>query len=173
MTTFYLARHGQADTPLADERRLRAGFRELVPLTPLGREQIERLAPLLRAAQAELIIASPIARALQSACILSRRLDLDVNVEFDLHEWIPDLSYSYDQSALSWANYQEMRALGGEWPPGETRDWEPLSSVRRRALGVLERYRHLHRVIVACHSGVILALTGQQLETGTHMVYEL
>lgn len=33
--------------------------------------------------------------------------------------------------------YEEMIRLGGEWPPGETRNWEPFSAVRKRVTAVL------------------------------------
>lgn len=54
-----------------------------------------------------------------------------------------------------------MLSLGGEWPSGEARDWELLSSVRARVGRVLDRYRTFQRVVVVCHETVILSLTGQ------------
>ena len=132
MTTFYLIRHGEPLSSLADERRLRGGMRDFVPLTDLGCDQIERLAKELRSLKRELIVSSPMTRALQSAAILSRLLDLPLRVEFDLHEWLLDLTFSYDQSAKVFEALDEIRNLGGEWPQGETRNWEPKSSVCQR-----------------------------------------
>jgi broad specificity phosphatase PhoE len=173
LTTFYLLRHGRADFGFADERRLIGGYREYVPLTPLGREQVETVAESLRGVGAELILTSPITRALQSAAMLSRALDLPLSVEFDLHEWIPDLTWRYDQEAVADAAYREMMDLNGEWPAGETRNWELLSTVRKRVTAVLQRYTHLERVIVVAHNVVIYSLTGQDLRTGTFTEYAL
>jgi uncharacterized phosphatase len=127
----------------------------------------------LRAVGAEIIPSSPTTRALQSAALLSRALDVPISVEFDLHEWIPDLTWRYDQEAVADAAYREMMDLSGEWPAGETRNWEPLSKVRERVTAVLGRYTHLRRLIVVMGNVAIYSLTGQDLRTGTFTEYTL
>ena len=89
-TTFYMVRHGQPDWGWAETMRFFGPCSAYMPLTSLGVEQIEHTAcdPLLRGAA--LILASPYTRTMQSAQILSRRLDLPVTVEWDLHEWLYD-----------------------------------------------------------------------------------
>ena len=67
---------------------------DLAPLDVLGRTQAEQAAQDPRLRQGQLIVASPFTRALQTAAILSRRLDLDLRVEVGLHEWLPDLTYT-------------------------------------------------------------------------------
>ena len=99
-------------------------------------------------------------RALQSADIIGRILKLDLRVEFDLHEWVCGWR---DSLELVGDTVVEMLALDGEWPPGETRDWEPLSCVRERVSGVLDRYRNFERAIVVCHETVIFSLTEKWL----------
>lgn len=173
MTVFFLLRHGYADYSLADRRRLKGAARDLVPLTSCGLEQIKQTAQTLREIRADIIISSPMTRALQSAAILSRLLDLPLEVEFDLHEWIPDLTFSYDQSEVSKAAYAEMLEQSGEWPKGEVRNWEPLSSVRSRVIGVLMRYCNFRHVIVVCHGVVIFNITGKEIETGNYWPYIL
>jgi len=110
---------------------------------------------------------------LQTAAIISRRLDLPLAAEFDLHEWLPDLTQTYDSSEVAAAAAEEMARCGGEWPEGESRGWEPLSSVRRRVLAVLRRYARNDGVIVVCHGTVIEALTGRSLGCGEQVRYEL
>lgn len=88
MTTFYLIRHGETMWSLADERRHKVGLRDFVPLTENGCSQIEHLVGSLKSFDGELIVSSPMTRALQSAAILCRHLNLPINVEYDLHEWI-------------------------------------------------------------------------------------
>lgn len=172
MARFYLVRHGETNYELADKRQLIGGAREFVPLTALGRDQIERLALELRDVDAQLIIASPVTRALQSAAILSRLLDLPISVEFDLHEWVPDLTYRYASEEEIFAAYDDMKSHGGEWPAGKERNWEPMSSVRRRASHTLERYAHLERIVVVCHAVVIDSLIRQTLDVGTYRIYQ-
>ena len=132
----------------------------IVPLTENGIRQIEHASKSLSAEDPQLVISSPMSRALQSAAILGRMLDLPLRVEFDLHEWICRWQHSFELVREAVA---EMQTLGGEWPPGETRAWEPMSSVRDRAGRVLERYRTFRRVVVVCHEMVILSLTGKRL----------
>ncbi|MBI3972625.1 MAG: histidine phosphatase family protein [Chloroflexi bacterium] len=76
MTSFWLLRHGETDWQLAGERRLIGAANDLVPLTHRGIEQIESAAVTLRQSAPQLILTSPMTRALQSAAILSRALDL-------------------------------------------------------------------------------------------------
>ena len=42
---------------------------------------------------AQLIVSSPYTRALQTASIISRAVDIPLQVEMELHEWLPDLNY--------------------------------------------------------------------------------
>ncbi|MGE5672928.1 MAG: histidine phosphatase family protein [Mycobacterium leprae] len=171
MTIFTLVRHGTPLYGMAEERRLKGGVRDWVPLSPQGIAEIEQTAERLRGTSATLILASPMTRALHTAAILGRALDLPLAVEFDLHEWLPDTTQSYDSAAVAFAATSDLEAHGGEWPPGESRPWEPLSSVRQRVLGVLQRYTHLEHVIVACHGMVITALTGEALPCGGSTTY--
>ena len=89
-TTFYLVRHGQPDWDWAEAMRFYGPCSAYMPLTPLGVEQIEHTACDSQLRGASFILASPYTRTMQSAQILSRRLDLPVTVEWDLHEWLYD-----------------------------------------------------------------------------------
>jgi broad specificity phosphatase PhoE len=156
---FLLVRHGRVDYD-AYPGRFRGHGIDLVPLSHLGVADAEAAAPRLRDAGVQLIVTSPMARALQTAMILSWRLECRVEVELDLHEWVPDLSQQWSGGDLPRLAYEELVRLGGEWPLGEERGWEPHSAVRRRVHGVLERYRDRGIVAVVCHAGVIEAMTG-------------
>jgi len=173
MTQFYLIRHGEADYPLADIYHLIGGAREWVPLTALGEAQVAQMAQQLRDAAPQLIVTSPITRALQTAAILSRALNLPLDVEFDLHEWIPDLAFRWASGEEAMANFYEMMALGGEWPEGETRVWEELTTVHDRAQAALHRYTCYQKVFVVCHGAVIRSLTGEAIDVADYRLYEL
>ena len=75
-TTFYLVRHGQPDWDWAEAMRFYGPCSAYMPLTPLGVEQIEHTACDSQLRGASFILASPYTRTMQSAQILSRRLDL-------------------------------------------------------------------------------------------------
>ncbi|MBP2016795.1 broad specificity phosphatase PhoE [Symbiobacterium terraclitae] len=148
-------------------------MRDWVPLSPRGVTEAGAAADRLRHAPARLVLSSPLTRALQTAAVISRALDLPLAVEFDLHEWLPDLTQAYDSSAVALAAAAEMARCGGEWPEGQPRGWEPLSQVRRRVLDVLHRYSDQDHTIVVCHGTVIEALTGRSVACGEHTVYQL
>lgn len=173
MSIFYILRHGHANYDLAEARKLVGIARQWVPLTPVGCSQVEAAGKRLRGIRAELIVSSPITRALQTATILSRSLNLPVEVEYDLHEWISDLTFTYDQEMQFRQAYQEMMSLNGEWPPNSQKNWEPLSSVRKRVINVLMRYCGYQRVIVVCHGVIIYSLTGEQVATGNFATYNV
>ncbi|MEV5963113.1 histidine phosphatase family protein [Kribbella sp. NPDC051952] len=163
MPRIYLVRHGEPDGRQIDAEGWRGAVRDLASLTEAGIEQAKGVGRELRNAGAVRIVASPMTRALQTASLIAAETQLPLTaVEFDLREWLPD-------SSLSWRGLADVQALsndfeecGGEWPPGETRLWEPNSSVRRRALAALQRQAagHTEPFIAVCHSGVIRALTG-------------
>ena len=150
MTTFYLIRHGESRLDLAAGENIKGAERgwaaHIIPLTEKGISQIENASKSLSTEGPQIVISSPMSRALQSAAILSRILDLPLRVEFDLHEWICGWR---DSMELVGETEAEVHELGGEWPSGETRDWEPMSSVRGRVSRVLERYQTFQRWEVA------------------------
>ena len=71
------------------------------------------------------------------------------------------------------AAQEEMWNLGGEWPAGDSRKWEPVSSVRARVRPVLEQYLHLSNVVVVCHDIVIFSLTDVRTEFAQMVRYEI
>jgi broad specificity phosphatase PhoE len=170
----YLVRHGETDWALVNERRLIAAANDFAPLTPEGTRQILAVAETLRGLNVGLVLASPMTRALQSAALLSRALDVPLRVEFDLHEWVPDLTYTWDSAERVDALYAELLRAGGEWPADGPRPvWEPLSAVRRRAQRVLARYDDEEATIaVATHAVVIAALTGRDAALAEVVPYE-
>jgi broad specificity phosphatase PhoE len=156
---FLLVRHASVDYD-AWPGRFRGHGIDLLPLTEQGVAEAEAAAVSLRDAAVDLIVTSSMARALHTAMILSWRLHRHVEVEIDLHEWVPDLSQQWTSGDVPRDAYLDLLASGGEWPRGEQRSWEPQSSVRRRTTAVLRRYESAGIVAVITHSGVIEALTG-------------
>jgi broad specificity phosphatase PhoE len=158
---FLFIRHGSWDVHDVHPGRFRGHGIDLLPLSRAGIADAEDLARRLSGqGGVDIIVSSPMTRALQTAMILSWRLTCLVEVELDLHEWVPDLTQRWSGGEVPTRAYEELVALGGEWPPGEHRGWEPWSSVRQRVSGVLQRYSTSGTVAVVCHSVVIEAVTG-------------
>jgi broad specificity phosphatase PhoE len=156
----YLVRHGDTDWDVVNRRRLIGAANDLAPLTDEGVRQILEAAHRLREVSIGQVLASPMTRALQSAALVSRALDVPLIVEFDLHEWVPDLTYAWDDNATVVALYEEMQHAGGEWPADGPRPrWEPTSAVRARARRVLARHVNGVQSIAATHSVVMASLT--------------
>ncbi|NMM52921.1 histidine phosphatase family protein [Paenibacillus aquistagni] len=151
MTTFYLIRHGEPDWKINEVYKLKGHGRDLVPLTPLGIQQVYKTSTDVRLKNAQLIISSPYTRALQTAAILSKQLTLEIKVEFDLREWQPDLSFQYD-------SLEQLKELGtdydlnnGVYPAGESRLWESKSMMKERIGGVIDKYMDYEFVIISGH----------------------
>ena len=171
----YLVRHAETNWQLVNDRHLVGAANDLAPLTDEGVRQVEALVDRLRGLAPALVLSSPMARALQTAALLSRALDLPLQVEFDLSEWVPDLTYSWSTLDQVVASLEDMRRCGGEWPAGGPQPvWEPLSAVRKRSLGVLSRYVPSRGVVAAVtHGGVIESLTGQIAQLCDVVPYEV
>ena len=124
----------------------------MLTLSKPGMEQIKTAAHDDRLRAAELIITSPFGRALHSAAILSKELGLDIRVETDLHEWLPDaVGYEYLPQEKADHCYQMLNDSHGHHPAGKTPAWESAAQMKQRVFAVLERYRDYRCVIVSCH----------------------
>lgn len=159
MALFYLIRHGEP----VYEHMLENGFygfgRDFAPLSEKGREQAEITARDIRLKDAEIIVSSPYTRALQTAQIISRETAISVEVDIDLHEWIPDWDNLYETSEESFELAREFNKFGGEYPPGEKFRWESLSHMRQRMRRVADKYSDYDKVIFVGHGMAFRCLT--------------
>ena len=159
MALFYLIRHGE---PIYDNM-LEKGFwgfgRDFAPLSEKGIEQAEITAKDIRLKSAEIIVSSPYTRAMQTAQIISRETGIHVEVDIDLHEWIPDHDNLYETSEESFALAREFTKFKGEYPIGEKRRWESLSSMRERMRRVADKYADRNKVIFVGHGMAFRCLT--------------
>lgn len=187
----FFVRHGETDWQALESRGVRGWARSFAPLTPRGRLQIDVIASDYRLEEAEGILSSSYARALESAARLSRALNKPLHVEYDLHEWLPqkDPLGEMDDDIIRDANRQlsyytgfipfadrrvraaPERAPAAERrvpvaqrqpPPPEARSWESVEEVRERVLNVLRRYAQLDSLIVVSHAVVISSMLGVQ-----------
>lgn len=157
---YYLIRHGEPDYSEKNTKIYHDIGIELSPLTENGRQQIKNVAKDPRLKNADIIISSPYTRALQTAAILSKELNIDIIVETDLHEWKADKSYTYVDDEIAEKSYLEYVDNKGCYPEGEARDWETADMMRERFINVLCRYKNYGNVIVTCHGMLMEAVTG-------------
>ena len=162
-----LIRHGKPDYAPVTERGFIGHGRALAPLTSEGEEQARRAADDPALQDAELIVASPLTRALETAGIIAGKTGLPLTVEVDLREWEPDRTYQFASDEESAALHQDFWACKGEWPEGETRKWEPITEVIQRVDPVMKKYYEAgyQKIIVVAHGGIIRRFTGDAYVT--------
>lgn len=160
--TLVLVRHGEPDYTPCEERGYIGHGMDLAPLTEAGRAQAEEAAKDSRLDGAEFILASPYTRAMQTAAIIARRRDLDIRVEVDLHEWMPDLTFQYRSWEESGELYDDFCKHRGVYPDDQTRNWESMEMMKTRLARCLDRYAGYNKLIAVCHGAVIGRLVGQR-----------
>ncbi len=157
---FYFIRHGKTDYSRQNTKFYTGYGIHLSPLSQTGICQIQEAARDPRLEGTSLILCSPYTRALQTAVILSKALGADIAVETDLHEWLANKDYLYEEDETAEKYYQEYIINQGRYLDGTERPWETAEMIRTRVLSVLEKYRHYPKVIIAGHGMMIQAVTG-------------
>lgn len=156
-THFILIRHGEPRYDEVIERGYVGMGYDLGKLTENGMSQSEERAKDALLEGAEIIVSSPYTRALQTAAVLSRHLNLPLAVENDLHEWMPDTAFRFDQDAD--ASFQEYLSAEGKRHVGHQYRWESYDDLKKRVHLSLIKYKQYKKVIVVCHGIVMSALT--------------
>ncbi len=177
-----LLRHGQTVFNLHfSKTRIDPGVPD-PPLTPLGETQAREAAERLQATPIRRIVASPYARAIQTALIVAEPFDLSVEIEPDIREragyscdigseptdladrW-PDLDFSHLE-ARWWAHPGDP-ALDGLDEPEEVLD--------ARVHGFRARVANRDdwaETLVVCHWGPIRSLVGYRVENGMFVQHD-
>lgn len=163
MTTFYFIRHGEPDFSEAGTGIYQGFCVHMLTLTEKGKQQIRDASKDERLKKAELILASPYGRAMHTAAILSKELNLDIQVETDLHEWVADaVNYSYLPYEEAVRCYQELHENQGHHPEGKECIWESVENMQTRVLEVLKKYQNYEHVIVSCHGTLMQYVLGME-----------
>ena len=126
MTTFYLIRHGEADYSRQDTLIFDWKGIHFSPLTKKGRKQVLLSASDPRLTDCSIIISSPYTRALESASILSKKLNLELIVEPTIFEWMGDKYARHYEESGEETRIEEYNRLNGVYPKGENREWEKI-----------------------------------------------
>jgi broad specificity phosphatase PhoE len=157
MTRFIFVRHGE---PRYDEvlgRGYKGQGYDLGRLSETGVLQAEKRAkdPIFKGAK--IILSSPYTRALQTAAIISRVTGIKIQVENDLHEWMPDTKHLFDYDME--ACFNEYLEAKGKKEAHHVYRWEAYEHLKNRVLAVLDGYKQYDKVIVVCHGIVMSTVT--------------
>jgi len=156
MTTFILIRHGEPRYDEIKEKGIYGMAYNFARLTENGIEQSKTRAKDSKLKDAEIIISSPFTRSLQTAANIASTLGLDVIVEHDLHEWLPDKDVVKDvDGEKAFETY--MNHLGKK--STTSFEYETYDEVKKRMELVLLKYTKYRKVIVVSHGIAISALT--------------
>ena len=153
-------RHSEPNYEPCYERGFIGHGRDLAPLTTQGIEQAIVVSKNQLLDNCELIISSPYTRALQTAAIISKEKQLNISVEIDLHEFLPDKTFQYKGQDESDELHKDFLINCGAYPLGETKKWETIAEIKKRANAVMQKYFEYDRVIVVAHGGIIRRFTG-------------
>lgn len=174
MAIFYLVRHGKTDYSERNKKVFQGFGVNLAPLSVEGIKEIEDTSKDKRLSEAGIILSSPYTRAVQTAAILSKELQLDIVIETDLHEWLANKNYIYEDDEKAIGSYNEFIEFNGTYPDGHDMNWEDMSSIRNRVLSVFEKYKDYEKIIVACHGILIQSLcNGYHPQNGEIVEFKL
>ena len=161
----YLMRHGEPTYREPWALGLPGMGTELGPLTPDGIRQAEEAAGDLRIQDADLIVASPYPRALQTAAIVSRHIGKPLEVAVGIFEWLPRTDFaevSHTEITERWHEY--MQNGGVHTPDDKYPDWETHAQMRERALKAVQPFLDrsgIQKLLIVCHGGIMRALMNQ------------
>lgn len=147
-------RHSEPDYSMFDQHdnpRLYAGFgRDLAPLTEKGRTVAQEIASNSIFSQAQVVIASSVTRALETATYIAHAQQLPLLVEPFFHEWRPDMTgqnASQDEAVLAHRLFLEN---GGAVPETSSVRYGTAAEMRERFL-----HKAYDRIVIVCHGMLI------------------
>lgn len=145
MTSLYLVRHGETDWNA--QRRIQGSTD--IPLNDTGREQAATTGKLLARRQWDLVVASPLSRAFETASIIARELGLPAPLP------LPELvERRYGEAeGLNWQEVDERFPGETDVPGRETRE-EVAARVIPALVALADEYPGASIVVVS-HGGVI------------------
>ena len=140
-------RHGEPDYRVLEEHAYSGFGMDLAPLSEKGRKQAQDLCqnPLFQSA--DMLVASSVTRALETASYLASAIGFPLRVEPLLHEW-----QVYESGV---ENFEKARTLflenNGSLPPNSPIQYETAEEMRSRFLESMGKYRDYQTVVVVTH----------------------
>ncbi|MDR0774595.1 MAG: histidine phosphatase family protein, partial [Rickettsia sp.] len=162
MTIFFLIRHGETDWALNERYKLKGASRDLPCLTENGTREANEVSKDHRLKKAEIILSSPYTRALQTSAIISKNINLDIIVEFDLREWQPDLNFMIKNQYELKSTIEDYERNNGVYPAGISKRWESKELLTKLTLWkVLNKVKMENGAVVAYNHLKVLTLFGK------------
>lgn len=155
MQKIVFMRHSEPDYSFVEEKKYIGHGIDLAQLTENGVKIAENASLDSRLNNADIIVSSPYTRALQTAAIISKVRQLNIKIELDLHEWIPDLSFQYSSKEQASKANRLCIEHKGICPNVSEIKFENLEDVFRRAKKALLKYSNYKKIIVVTHGIVI------------------
>lgn len=173
MSLIIFLRHAQAKNNV---ERILAGRREGFPLTQIGLQQAEKIAKFLKPLEISAIYSSPIERAISTAKLAAKDLNLEVKTDSRLTE--------IDMGMFSGMFYEDMFTKYGnvflkfyqDNPIIEENGVEPFSNVKKRVLDIVDYCSKEHKgqnVLLVTHMDPIKAMISTILNLKPESLYEL
>ena len=166
-------RHAQAKNNV---ERILAGRKEGFPLTQTGLQQAEKIAKFLKPLEISTIYSSPIERAMSTANLAAKSLNLEVKTDSRLTE--------IEMGMFSGMLYEDMFVKYGnvflkfyqDNPIIEQNGVETFSSVKKRVLDIVNYCSKEHKgqnVLLVTHMDPIKAMLSTILHLKPESLYEL
>lgn len=155
MQRIVFMRHSEPDYSFVEEKGYIGHGIDLAQLTEKGIQIAENASLDSRLNNAEIIVSSPYTRALQTAAIISKNRQLSIQVELDLHEWLPDLSFQYSTNEQARSQNRLCIEQNGVCSDNNSIKYENLENVFNRAKKALLRYSSYQKIIVVTH-GIVM-----------------
>jgi broad specificity phosphatase PhoE len=164
-TLIHLIRHGETDWNATNRYQ---GSSD-IPLNDTGRDQAVALAETMRGESWDLIVSSPLSRAMDTAKAVAGAIGIP---EDDI---VPDKraqerSYG-DAEGLTLSEREKV------WPDGEWPGLESWENVALRAMELLDELVASHageRILVVCHGGfinsILATISGGEVGTGKSVI---
>ena len=140
-------RHGEPDYRVLEEHAYSGFGMDLAPLSEKGRKQAQDLYqnPLFQSA--DMLVASSVTRALETASYLASAIGFPLRVEPLLHEW-----QVYESGT---DNFEKARTMflenNGELLPNSSIQYETATEMKSRFLECMSKYREHQTVVVVAH----------------------
>lgn len=173
MSLIIFLRHAQAKNNV---ERILAGRTEGFPLTQIGLQQAEKIAKFLKPLEISAIYSSPIERAINTAKIAAKNLNLEVKTDPRLTEiemgmfsgmFYQDMFTKYGNVFLKF--YQDNSII-------EENGVETFSNVKKRVLDIVNYCSKEHKgqnVLLVTHMDPIKAMLSTILHLKPESLYEL
>lgn len=157
MTQFILIRHGEPRYDEVVDKGIYGMAYNFGKLTTNGINQAKQVASDPKLGGAQIIISSPFTRSLQTAANIAAVLGLEVIVEHDLHEWLPDLNPNLDiEGQKAFELYMKNNGLVDK---EFGFNYETYEAIKKRVELVLIKYTTYEKVIVVSHGIAISSVT--------------